>query len=214
MKILRSKWTLLGCSLLLAVTMIMRWQAISDACRVFRMKMAWRTEVMRIKQALKDAGMPTGGLSLKSKGEIWLCLEGAEVRSVTCLSGKRINHLTLRDTEVREISPLEGDQLSYLDLRGSVVTNLEPIMRMSRLNNLVLSRQQILQNSELLCSRKVPVSEDSKFFVFAGGKSWEDQYGRVGTGVSNRVGSGNAATGGRLFRPKTNPPSTAVDLPR
>jgi hypothetical protein len=176
MKILSSKWTLLGCVVVLAVIVTVRWNELAGTYRYLRMKIALKAEVGRINHALNNAGIPIGLLSYSLKGGIELRLEGSHVASISSLASLRVNRLALRDTMVTDISPLEGPHMLRLDLRGTPVTNFAAVTKMPNLDKLILSRRQILENLELLRGLKVFVGEDDTTSVLPGGIAWSNKY--------------------------------------
>jgi hypothetical protein len=187
MKFLASKWTLLGCALLLAVIVTVRWRALTDSCLSIVANTAQKVEMARIGHALNGAGIPIASMSYSPKGGMRLRLEGPQVGSIRCLSGLRVRGLTLHDTTVTDISPLEGPHIDRLDLRGTAVTNLASVARMTHLNELILSRRQVLQNLDLLRGLKVLVGEDDTNSVLPGGIAWSNRYERVSADASSQA---------------------------
>jgi hypothetical protein len=155
-----------------------------------------RRENERIRAFLEENGIPVKhvywGRRKGYKGGKTLHLEGPEVRDISVLSELPINYLTLQNTQVTDlkplrkcplrqlslegtsvsdISPLAGSQIGHLDLRETNVLNLRPLIRMPDLKSVYLSRQQVIDNLEVLRNLNITVN---RFTVGAIG--WQKEY--------------------------------------
>ena len=159
----------------------------------------------RMKAFLEGNGIPVKhvywGRHKGHKGGKTLHLEGPEVRDISILSDLPINYLTLRNTQVTnlnplrkcplrnlslegssvsDISPLAGTQIWHLDLRETNVLDLRPLAQMPNLKSVYLSRQQIMDNLEVLRNLSITVKEEPGGPSFStGGIGWQKEYETV-----------------------------------
>jgi hypothetical protein len=159
-----------------------------------------RMENERMKAFLEENGIPVKYVHWgHGKGGKTVHLEGPEVREVSILSELPINYLTLQNTQVTnlnplrkcplwnlslegssvsDISPLAGTHIRHLDLRETNVLDLRPLARMPDLKSVYLSRQQVIDNLEVLRSLNITVQEEPGGPSFTtGGIGWQKEYG-------------------------------------
>lgn len=158
-----------------------------------------RRENERMKAFLEENGIPVKYVYWgHGKGGKTIHLEGSKVTEVSILSELPINYLTLQNTQVTnlnpvrkcplwglslegslvsDISPLAGTQIRHLDLRETNVLDLRPLARMPDLENVYLSRQQIINNLEVLRNLSITVQEEPGGPAFTtGGIGWQKEY--------------------------------------
>jgi len=155
-----------------------------------------------MKAFLEKNGIPVKYVNWRrGKGGKRISIEGPEVKDISILSELPINSLTLQDTQVTDlkplrkcplwrlslegssvsdISPLAGTQIEHLDLRETNVLNLRPLIRMPKLKSVQLSRQQVIDNLEVLRNLSITVGEAPGEPAFTtGGIGWQEEYETV-----------------------------------
>jgi len=111
---------------------------------------------------------------------ISLTLHNTQVTNLNPLRRCPLRHLSLEESPVSDISPLAGTQIWSLDLRETNVSDLQPLAQMPGLQNVLLSRQQIVDNLEMLRSLHVTVQEVPGGPAFTtGGIGWQREYKTV-----------------------------------
>jgi hypothetical protein len=161
-----------------------------------------RMENERMKAFLEENGIPVKYVYWgHGKGGKTIHLEGPEVSEVSILSELPINYLTLQNTQVTNLNPLRkcplwnlslegssvsdisllaGTQIQHLDLRETNVLDLRPLVRMPNLKSVYLSRQQIIDNLEVLRNLSITVKEVPGGPSFStGGIEWQKEYETV-----------------------------------
>ena len=158
-----------------------------------------RRENERIRAFLEENGIPVKhvywGRRKGYKGGKTLHLEGPQVRDISILSELPINYFTLENTQVTilnplrkcplrqlslegssvsDISPLAGTQIGHLNLKETNVLNLRPLIRMPNLKSVQLSRQQVIDNLEVLRNLNITVNGFK-----TGGIGWQKEYETV-----------------------------------
>jgi len=188
-----------GLLLLFAAGAIMQLrQIMPDWVNIMRAQ-SQRRENERIKAFLEESGIPVKYVYWgHGKGGKTIHLEGPQVREVSILSELPINYLTLKNTQVTDlnplrkcplwglslegssvsdISPLAGTKIGFLNLRETNVSDLRPLVRMPDLKSVQLSRQQIIDNLEVLRNLNITVQEGPGGPVLiTGGLEWRKEY--------------------------------------
>jgi len=158
-------------------------------------------DVCRVRSALTHHGIPFESVELDSKSgrHIYVCLEGSNVRDIATLAGLPIHHLTLRQTSVTDFSPLKkcplwslilrgralddisslgGTSIKTLDLRETGVVDLRPLAQMPDLNSVLLSRDQIEANLDVLGALSIMVQlAPSGPGWHTQGSGWRQEFG-------------------------------------
>ena len=161
-----------------------------------------RRENERIRAFLEENGIPVKYVNWgRGKGGKTIRIEGTEIKDISILSELPIVFLTLQNTQVTnlnplrkcpllhlslegssvsDISPLAGTQIWHLDLREKNVLDLWPLSQMPNLESVYLSRQQIIDNLEVLRNLSITVGEAPGEPAFTtGGIGWQEEYETV-----------------------------------
>lgn len=160
----------------------------------------------RVRAFLEEKGIPVTYISWGSGSKGWksVSLAGPEVKDISALAKLPIARLELINTQVTDlnplnksalrslslerskisdISPLAGTKIGFLNLAGTDVSDLRPLTQMPELARVRLSRQQIVDNLELLGSLDIVVEEVPEGpSLRTGGQAWQMEY--ESTGVS------------------------------
>lgn len=153
----------------------------------------------RVRAFLEEKGIPVERVNWgDGKGGKSITLAGPEVRDISALAELPIRSLYLRDTnvtdlsplsksplrslflegsQVSDISPLAGTEIDSLFLEGTRISDLQPLAQMPKLERVHLSKQQIMDNLEVLRGLDVTVKElPDGPSLQTGGTAWQLEY--------------------------------------
>jgi hypothetical protein len=107
----------------------------------------------------------------------YLCIRNTRVTDLSPLKRSQITRLDLEGSLVSDLSPLAGTLIDSLDLRGTNVSDLRPLAQMPRLQSVMLTRKQILDNLRVLQALRITVQEMPGGPGFnTQGTAWQKQY--------------------------------------
>ncbi len=86
-------------------------------------------------------------------------LINTQVTGLNPLNKSALRSLSLVKSPVSDISPLKGTKIQFLNLIGTDVTDLQPLCRMPELRTISLSRQQVMDNMDVLSELDLFVKE-------------------------------------------------------
>ena len=186
------KLTLGGFLLILAGTLFLQLREPASLGMRYIRRRAGIKKLCEVRSALTRHGIPFKSAELEHMGGqvVSVCLEGSNVRAITALAGLPIDDLTLRETCVTDLSPLRrcplsrlvlsgaslhsisslvGTSVMVLDLRETAVVDLRPLAQMPNLNSVLLSRDQIEANLDVLSKLSIMVQ------IAPSGPGWHTQ---------------------------------------
>ena len=159
-----------------------------------------RNKAASVRAFLESKGLPVAQIYWRRGGKGWksVTLAGTQAKDISALAELPIAELKLIDTQVtdlnplnksalrslslvkspvRDISPLVGTKIHFLNLIGTDVTDLQPLGRMPELRTISLSRQQVVDNMDVLRELDLVVKEVQGGPAFrTSDPDWQQEY--------------------------------------
>jgi Leucine-rich repeat (LRR) protein len=159
-----------------------------------------RNKAESVRAFLESKGLPVAHISWGSGSKSWkrFSLAGPQLKDISPLAELPIARLELINTQVTDLnplnksalrslslvgstvsdmSPLGGTKIHFLNLIGTDVTNLEPLGQMPELKRVSLSRQQVMDNLDVLRELDLFVEEVQGGPAFrTSDPGWQQEY--------------------------------------